>query len=82
LDEESTRAIELKSQNPISKGNLQQVPDFCSYASWDSFIDQFLSLESIEKKYNQSQPHAQGPLAEFLYEMASLEFEPLSIFAA
>ena len=48
LDDRPLEAPPKKVPEPVSKGNLLQVPDYLRYASLESLMDEFLELEEIE----------------------------------
>jgi len=48
LDARPLEAPPKKVPEPVSKGNLLQVPDYLRYASLESLMDEFLELEEIE----------------------------------
>jgi len=48
LDARPLKAPPKKVLEPVSKGNLLQVPDYLRYASLESLMDEFLELEEIE----------------------------------
>ena len=48
LDDRPLEAPPRRVPEPVSKGNLLQVPSFLRYASLDFLMDEFLDLNSIE----------------------------------
>lgn len=48
LDDRPLDAPPKKVPEPVSKGNLLQVPDYLRYASLESLMDEFLGVENIE----------------------------------
>jgi len=48
LDARPLEAPPKKVPQPVSKGNLLQVPDYLRYASLESLMNEFLGVENIE----------------------------------
>ena len=53
LDDRPLQAPQKKVPEPISKGNLLQVPDFLRTASLDSLFEEFLNFKSFEYIHTQ-----------------------------
>ena len=59
LDDRPLKAPPKKVPEPVSKGNLLQVPDFLRYASLESLMDEFLGVERIENTQDPSEEQKQ-----------------------
>lgn len=55
LDDRPLEAPPKKVPEPVSKGNLLQVPNYLRYASLESLMDEFLSMETVENNQDPSE---------------------------
>lgn len=55
LDDRPLEAPPKKVPEPVSKGNLLQVPDYLGYATLESLMDEFLDMETVENNQDPSE---------------------------
>lgn len=55
LDDRPPEAPPKKAPEPVSKGNLLQVPDYLRYATLESLMDEFLDMETVENNQDPSE---------------------------
>ena len=55
LDDRPLEAPPKKVPEPVSKGNLLQVPDYLRYATLESLMDEFLDMETVENNQDPSE---------------------------
>ena len=55
LDDRPLEAPPKKVPEPVSKGNLLQVPDYLRYATLESLMDEFLGMETVEDNQDPSE---------------------------